>query len=245
MSSSLPRRALLGIATATALVGCAATKTVVLDRQAAAGIKRIGLPTVGMPKSPDVTVINTASKQMAGFGLIGAIGALSGSIVRGNRSDSLVRMMAAQNFDPGPAFNALLVTDLQAKGFEVVPIPINPRRAFLPTAPSSPAYDAVLDCYVFQYGFTALDDSDSSPYRATVIVPVRLVGGSGAVLMEDTVVISGSGVPTPATATAGPTEPTPVAFTSFSDAEKDPATAVNALRSAFELAATGIVRRAS
>ena len=215
-----------------------------------ATVKRIGLPVVGTPRSPDVTVLNGVSTRMAGLGLIGAIGALSGSVVRGNRSDALVGMMAARGFDPGPALTAMLTAALGAKGFTVVPEAADPKRRFLPAIAAMPDCDAVLDCYISTYGFVAASDADDSPYRATIAVPARLIGSGGAVLMQDTVVVSGGGE-MPAGAPARPDAPpapvvaAPGTFLSFSDAENNPAAAIDALRAVFETAAAGVVRRIS
>ncbi len=250
MPAIVARRTTLIAAASAVLAGCAGNKPVVLDRQAMVAVQRIGLPAVRVPHSPDVRVVNGLSTRMAGFGLIGAIGSVSGSVVRGNRSDSLVRMMAARRFDPGPALTTMLAAALAAKGFTVVPVAADPKRRFLPTVATAPEYDAVLDCYVSTYGFTALDDSDDSPFRATVAVPARLIGAGGAVLMQDTAVVSGGATPadTPpgsAASAVAPGATAPGTFRSFSDAEKDQAVAIDALRAAFETAAAGVVRRIS
>lgn len=252
MLTQITRRNVLLGAVAASLAGCAVKQPIVLDRQAMAGIKRIGLPTVGVAGSPDVRVLNAVSDRMAGFGLIGAIGAMSGMVVRGNRSDSVRRMMAARGFDPGPALTAMLTADLQAKGFTVVPIAADPKRSYLPSVAESPAYDAVLDCYVSIYGYHALDDSDDSPYRTIIGVPARLIGRGNVVLMEDTVAVSAgqtppgpvpSGSPAPSPAPAGANMNRAGVFTSFSDVEKDPVVAIDAMRAVFETAAAGVVRR--
>lgn len=252
---AIRRTVLIGAASAI-LAGCARNGPIVLDRQAMAGIKRIGLPMVGVARSPDVRVVNGVSERMAGLGLVGAIGAISGSIVRANRSDAVVSMMAARGFDPGPALTAMLDSALKARGFIVVPMAAEPKRSFLTTIAAAPEYDAVLDCYVSTYGFYALNDSDDSPFRASVAVPARLVGAGGAVLMQDTVVISSGDKPAvtsaavaggasalPATPPLEPGAAAPGTFRSFSDAEKDPTSAVESLRVAFQLAAAGVVRR--
>ena len=232
------RTALIAAASAT-LAGCGPTKPIVLDREAMVGIKRIGLPVAGVLRSPDVNVVNGISERVAGLGLIGAIASISGSVVRGNRSDALARMMGARDFDPGPALTAMLAADLGANGFIVVPMEADPKRRVPVAVTGSAACDAVLDCFVSTYGFTALNDADDSPYRATVVVPTRLARRDGTVLMQDAVVIS-AGETTDKT---NPGVTAPGTFRSFSDVEKDPVAAVDALRAAFEAAAAGVVRR--
>ena len=226
---SFSRRNLL-IAVLPALAGCAA-KPIVLDRQSAARIKRIGLPTIGIPSSPTVSVINAVSNQL------GLIGLIAGATVRSNRRDSLARLLATRSFDARALLSAALAAQLAARGMTLVPFAADPTRSdFLPAVPDSPAYDAVLDLYISQYGFIARSDADRDPYRATVSAPVRLVATPGHdILMKDIVDIS----------TAEGTAPnTPkLTFTSFSEVETDPAAGVAALSVAFNDLATGIVSR--
>lgn len=225
----LSRRNVL-LAVVPALAGCVA-KPIILDRQAAANIKRIGLPTIGMPTSPTVTVINAVSNQL------GVIGLIAGATVRSNRRDALSRILASRGFDARSLLSAALTTQLTARGMTLVPFPVDPNRSdFLASVPASPAYDAVLDLYVSEYGFVALSDADADPYRATIQTPVRLVATPGRdILMKDSITISSSDT----TATA----PKKLTFSSFSDIENDPAAGVAALSAAFEDLATGIVRR--
>ena len=145
------------IAVLPALAGCAA-KPIVLDRQSAARIKRIGLPTIGIPSSSTVSVINAVSNQL------GLIGLIAGATVRSNRRDSLARLLAARSFDARALLSAALATQLADRGMTLVPFAAAPNRSdFLAAVPDSPAYDAVLDLYVSQYGFIARSDADSGP----------------------------------------------------------------------------------
>jgi hypothetical protein len=201
-----------------------------------ADVKRIGMPTPGFPRSVDIVVTNTTSRYF------GSIGQITGSIIRGNRSDAVTAMMASRGMDPRAAFQTVLADRLAAHRLAVVPEQASAtRRDFLPTYAGGGDRDAILDTVVSQYGFLALDDSDSSPFRPTVLVRTRLTSAHDrSVLMVDTVLING--VQGPALAADG-TALGLATFKDFTELEASPDRAVASLRQAFAAAADGVVAR--
>ena len=201
-----------------------------------ADVRRIGLPTTGFPRSVDIVVTNATSRYF------GSIGQITGSIIRGNRSDAVTAMMAAHGMDPRSTFQAALADRLAARKLLVVPEQASAtRRDFLPSYGGGDGRDAILDTVVAQYGFVALDDSDTSPFRPTVVVKTRLTHARDrSVLMEDMVLTNG--VQGPALAADG--APLGLAtFKDFTELEANPARAVASLRQAFAAAADGVVAR--
>ena len=167
MHGPLPRRGFLAL-TLAGLAGCA-SKPIVLDRAAMSDVKRIGVPTPGFPRSVDIVVTNATSRYF------GSIGQITGSIIRGNRSDAVTAMMASRGMDPRATFQTALADRLATRKLAVVPEQASAtRNGFLPTYAGGDGRDAILDTVVPQYGFLALDDSDSSPFRPTVLVRTRL-----------------------------------------------------------------------
>lgn len=230
----IARRWLL-LGSAAGLAGCV-TKPVVLDRSQMAGVKRIGIPGVGFPSSPTVDVINGIGKQ---FGLVGLV---STGIVQSNRSDAVTELMRAQSFDPRASFTQSVVDQLQSRGLTAIAAAGSERRSdYLDSYAALTDVDAVLDMYVFRYGFAALDDRDRSPYRPTVYLGARLVSTRDrSVLMQDKVYLNGIDAPLPQPG-GGP--PAPYAFETFSQVTDDPARAVSALRESLRFAAASVVER--
>ena len=72
---------------------------------------------------------------------------------------------------------------------------------------------------------------------------VRLAAGNGAVLMEDTVVVSAGDVPAGSVPDVAAPPVTTGTFRSFSDVERNPVAGIDALRAVFRSAAAGVVHR--
>lgn len=217
------RRALL-IGTA-ALVGCASTGPVVLDRQALAGVRRVAVPTPGMPAQPTVEVVNGVPGQL------GVLGRIAGDAAHDRRVEVLGSLLQAQGLHASDTLQRDLIDRLRARGFGPVPQSADPaRQAFLSADPADPAHDATLDVYVTRYGFVALSEASSEPYHPTIGLAVRLTRASDtAVLLRDAITIGDvAGAPT---------------FGSFVGIENDPARAAASLRLAFSAAADQVMQR--
>ncbi|WP_376090149.1 hypothetical protein ACE7GA_19260 [Roseomonas sp. CCTCC AB2023176] len=221
---------LVGVA---GLAGCATNPPVAIDREAMARVKRVAVPTVAFPGSPDIAVTNTASQH---FGLIGAV---AGAVVRNNRIEAIKTMLASQRFDAQAQFDLALSERLVARNLAIVRETASPvRRNFLETYRQGADRDAVLDVVVLAYGFLAHDDRDTSPYRPTVLVRARLVDARDrSVMMQDAVTING------VEGTVGAADPGQATFSSFSQMEARPDLTVASLRAALTAAADGVVRR--
>lgn len=217
------------------LAGCAA-KPVLLDRSAMAGVKRVGLPTIGAPGSPTVQVAQPIGNSF------GAIGILSTAIVRGNRESALKALLASQALDAQSCLTQAVTDDLRAQGLTVVPMAADSRRSsFVARADGEPTVQAILDIYISQYGFIAASDSDDAPYHPSVILAARLIGAQDrTVMMQDTVALNEIDVPLPQPNGA---PPAPYAFYTFSQVTDDPVRAAMALRGALKYAADSVGKR--
>jgi hypothetical protein len=216
------------------LLASCAMKPVAVDKASMAGVKRVGLPNPGFPNSPEVAVLNGIGQQ---FGLIGLV---STAIVRGNRSDAVVALMASKGFDPHYYFRDKLTARLQALNIEAVPEPAAVgRSSFLKDYAFASTDDAVLDVFVSRYGFFAFSDRDDTPYRPGVSLSMRLVSARDrSVLMQDTVLNTGIDAPV-----GKGTGSVPPSFTSFSDVTGNPDLAVTSLQLALAYAADTIGSR--
>lgn len=231
--ASFPRRGILALGL-VGLAGCA-TKPIVIDRAAMAGVRRIAVPTVGFPSSPDVQVRDSVASR---FGLIGLA---TESIMRGNRSDAVKAILAARGFDPRAHLQTALTERLAARGLTVLPEPADAARGDFLQTYATGGRDAVLDTWVSQYGFVALSDASDAPFRPNVTLNTRLVQARDkSVLMQDTVLIDGVVEPVPARDSPPLGAST---FRNFAEIEANPDRAVAGLRAALASAADGVVRR--
>lgn len=216
------RTLLIGAAT---LAGCASTGPVALDRQALASVRRVAVPTPGIPAQPTVEVVNGVPGQL------GVLGLIAGDAAHNRRVEVLGNLLDAQGLHASDTLQRALLDRLRARGFGPVPQSADPaRQAFLSADPADPAHDATLDVYITRYGFVALSEASNEPYRPTVGLAVRLTRASdAAVLLRDAITISDvAGAPT---------------FGSFVGIENDPARAAASLRQAFATAADRVVQR--
>lgn len=234
MHSPVTRRNILITATVL-LAGCAA-KPVILDREAMAGVKRVAIPPVGLPRYPTILVRDAVANHL------GLIGLIAGTTVRSNRIDAMQAMVTAQGLDPQRHLHAALTTRLQSHGLAIAPMPADPaRRDFLAAYPPEPPRDATLDVIVNRYGYEALNDRDDQPYRPTIVLSARLVSQrDSSILMQDTVIISG--LPSRVDADLN-NKDLATTFPTFTAIQADPAHAISVLRQAFDAAADGIVKR--
>jgi hypothetical protein len=207
-----------------------------------ANVHTLAITTIGMPESPTVRVINTASDRIAAFGLIGLTATAVGATMRSNRRAAIRDIMATEKFDPQSYLQAALEQSLRARSLVPVRVDAAPARdAFLPAVPPGLSQDALLDGYVSDYGFFAASDSDADPFRPSVTLHIQFVDArDNTVLMRDTVLISVGDGPAKA---ADNTDLGQLTFTTFSDVETNPKRAVTALRYALDQAAIGAVKR--
>lgn len=227
------RRTLL--AGTVGLLAACAPKPIVLDRGAATGIKTVAIPTVGLPSSPTVTVVNGIGKRLS------IIGFTTANIVESNRETALAGIIKAQGLDLRAYLTEALTSRLSKDGKTVSGVPADGTRSdFLKTYDPVHA-DALLDVTVTRYGFSAQTDYDVSPYRAYATAGARLVQVSDrSVLMQG--YVSSPGVfdqPDPDSDPSGPV----FQFNPFSDITDHPQKAVAALRLALNSLADAIHAR--
>lgn len=177
---------LLLLAGLIGLAGCAGTPAVPYDRGTAGNVKTIGLLT---PSYPDRAYVILASSVGQSFGLIGA---LVDAGMRSNREASFSSLLATQRYSLPDAFEARLVSALQAQGYTVERIAVTRDKPKFLTdyhiAAAVPV-DAYLDCFSGGYGYIASGITNSSPYRPVFAVACKLVRASDdAILMRDSVI---------------------------------------------------------
>jgi hypothetical protein len=167
------------------LAACAGQPEIPYDRTAAASNKTIGLLTPGWPSGPSSFLASNVGQS---FGLVGAL--VNAGIQTGRESD-LQLILTEQKVDTNLTFVTALTANLQAKGFTVVPLAADAKRAAtLKKYPAAGAnnVDSYLDVAVTNYGYLAAGIGSSNPYRPWCVANVKLIRASdSAVLMQDIV----------------------------------------------------------
>jgi hypothetical protein len=166
------------------LVSCA-QKPIPFDKTSAGEIKRIGLIT---PLVPPRARVYLASSVGGAFGLIGG---LVEATMQENREKTFLALMGKEQFSASEALNHALVAELQARGYEVVPVSApRDKDNFIQKPPAvDPPVDAYLDVVVDFYGYTASGISSSNPYRPFAGFQTRLLRAKdNSVLMKDQIV---------------------------------------------------------
>jgi hypothetical protein len=177
----------LGVALAALLTvaACASQPEIPYDRTAAPNNKTIGLLTPGWPSGPTAFL---ASSPGQSFGLVGAL--IDAGIQSGRETD-LKQILDSQKVDANADFVTTLTSNLQAKGFTVVPVAADAKRnKALKKYPAAGTdqVDSYLDVAVTQYGYLAAGIGSDNPYRPWCETSVKLVRASdGAVLLQDSV----------------------------------------------------------
>jgi hypothetical protein len=166
------------------VAACATQPEIPYDRSATANNKTIGLLTPGWPSGPSAVL---ASDMGRSFGLIGA---LVDASMQSSRESELKQILVSKNIDVNSMFVGRLKSNLEGKGFKVVPIDSDGKRAALlkkyPAAMDG--VDSYLDVVVPNYGLLAAGISKDAPYRPWFVSQVKLVRATDAgVLMQDTV----------------------------------------------------------
>ena len=167
------------------LAACASQPEIPYDRSAAVSNKTIGLLTPGWPSGPTSFLASNVGQS---FGLVGAL--VNAGIQTGRESD-LELILTQQKVDANSIFVTALTANLAAKGFAIVPVMADAKRAaFLKTYPKAGTdkVDSYLDVAVTNYGYLAAGIGASNPYRPWCVANVKLIRASdGAVLMQDSV----------------------------------------------------------
>ncbi len=166
------------------MAGCATQPEIPYDRSAAHDNKTIGLLTPGWSSGPSSVLASDVGKS---FGLIGA---LVDAGMQSNREKDLNALLAQKNIDVNVAFVSRLKSNLESKGFKVVPVSADPKRNALLKKYPGPAegVDSYLDVVVPNYGYLAAGIATDNPYRPWFVSQVKLVRASDAsVLMQDVV----------------------------------------------------------
>jgi hypothetical protein len=166
-----------------ALAGCAGQAEIPYDKSAEGGIKTVGVLTVDMQEEPSARLASDVGQS---FGLIGA---LVDAGMQSQRDSTLAGIMKSAGFSPRDAFQAALISSLQAHGYAAQIVPVTrPGSGYLKQYPPAgeSKVDAYLDITVFDYGFLAAGIGSSTPYRPFIYLHCKLVRASdGAVLMQD------------------------------------------------------------
>ena len=227
---------LAAVAAFTLLVAACAPPKVPYDR--ADGVKTIGVVT---PRFPDGPVVFLASSVGQSFGLIGA---LIDAGMQADRETKFKAVLDDQKFAASDVFIQALTTELQARGYTVVVIPMTrdgTEFAAKYPANSDPKVDAYLDLVTYHYGYIAAGIRDAAPYRPAYALKARLVSAkNAALLMQDSIAYN------PLRAAAASTEYVTIApdpeygFTNFDALLADPNKAVKGLRIATEQSAQAV-----
>jgi hypothetical protein len=210
------------------LVGCAIPE-VPYDRGTAGTVKRIGIVTPQLPKRAYVALATSPGKNL------GLIGGLVDAALQSDRESELKKLLDQRNFAVESVITGSLAAGLQARGYEVVMLPMTrDKEDFAPSYPEgapSPV-DAYLDVVATGYGYVAAGVGSDTPWRPSVRLKVRLASAKGlAVLMQDTIVYNPIGTPDK-TVTIAP-DPA-LQYVNFNSLMADPDGAVNGLRVAIE-----------
>jgi hypothetical protein len=213
-----------------ALVGCAIPE-VPYDRETAGGIRRIGVVT---PRFPNKAAVYLATSVGKNFGLIGA---LIDAGMQQERENKFERLLGDQHFVAETEFVQILTAGLEARGYEVVALPIKRDQPdFVAIYPTHEApVDAYLDLVTVGYGYVAAGIGANTPYRPAVGLKARLVRAKDqAVLMQDTIAYNPIGKPGQTVTIA----PDPAhQYRDFDSLMADPPGAVVGLRFALEQSA--------
>ncbi len=163
-----------------AVTACAPTNFTIPYDRAATRVQTIGLVTPFIKPEGQALLANGAGQS---FGLLGA---LVEAGVQSNRDSRFNAVLRQQQFSAINELNDRLRAALEAKGYQVVIIPV-PRSGtdFLRTYPASPApVDAYLDVTVNIYGYLSI--GRSAPYRPAFFGQMQLVDArNNAVLMRE------------------------------------------------------------
>jgi hypothetical protein len=168
------------------VAGCVtAPPEVPFDHTADTGIHTIGVPTPAMPDQPTVRL---ASDLGQSFGLVGA---LIDASMESNRNGKLWAMMQEESYVPRDVFNQDILAALKAHGYDASIVPVErDGHGQVKAYPAGQNFDAYLDItgIGIGYGYMAAGVGDANPYRPFVYLHCKLIrAGSGAVLMEDTI----------------------------------------------------------
>src|SRR5271156_222542 len=164
------------------LAGCAIPE-VPYDRETAGGIHRIGVVTPQIPHRPAVVLATSVGKNL------GLIGGLGGAALQSDREAKFKQLLDQRNFLAEAVFTQGIAAGLQARGYEVVMVPLTRDKSdFAASYPAEPSVDAYLDIVTTGYGYVAAGIGSDTPYRPVVVVKVRLTQAKGStILMQDTV----------------------------------------------------------
>lgn len=161
---------------------------VALDRNAAGPIKVIGILDPSIPKEPMVWVYGRASPLM----LLGFIGGMVDASIQLERGKKFHAELVARQFDLRSLLVASLTTELTARGYQVVTVPVvREKEGYLESIPATldPTIDLVIDPWVVNYGYVAT--TITAPFRPNIALRYKGIRvRDKAVLVEDAVVIS-------------------------------------------------------
>jgi len=212
------------------LSACAGRAEIPYDRSATPNVKIIGVLT---PAFPDAPIVARASSVGQSFGLIGA---LVEAGLQTSRESKFKSSIAGQQFMARETFLKDVHTQLGQHGYKVIDVPAGRPdssllKAYPPPTPAPPV-DAYLDVVVSSYGYVAAGVKDSTPYRPTLSIAVKLVNAKdSAVLLQDAIVYNPIG-PIKDVVTVAP-DPA-YAFTDSDVLAADPKNAVKGMHAAID-----------
>lgn len=219
-------------------VASCATPEIPYDR-AAENVKTIGIIEPGLPDGPTVVLASTVGQS---FGLVGA---LVDAGLQAARDSKFQGALDDASYSERERFVASVKIALEMRGYVVVPVSATRAKATAFMTKYPPKADANVDGYldlvVGNYGYVSAGIGDSTPYRPSMSVRVKLVRADDAkVLMEDAVVYNPVG-PAIAGARAVTISPNPVySFKDFDTLMGDRADAVKGLQDSVDQTAQTI-----
>lgn len=178
-------------ATLLAVAGCAKPKdpTIPFDRMSGPEIKTIGVITAEIPDGPAVELASTVGQTIGSAHLLlGILAMIVDETMQANREDDLEEILAAAKFDAREKWRDKIRTQLESQNYIVTFLNVTREKKgkFQTKYPQSANVDAFLDIQIPYYGYIAVDTSDSTPYRPTMLANARLIRKSdSSILMED------------------------------------------------------------
>jgi hypothetical protein len=174
-------RIVVGLGAALCLSACATAYVGKPYERSATEVKSIALADDSVPEKAIAFEVASVGSN---FGLIGALVDLG---IQSSRQDAVNDALTGVGFDAEAKLESRIATELGAQGYEVAPLPDQPRakRAFLQTYPTGGTADAYLDVVVQSYGY--LSAGAGKPFRPTVTANIRLVSAKdpSKTLMEN------------------------------------------------------------
>jgi hypothetical protein len=216
----------------TLLTACESMPTTSFDPAQRATVKKVGLAPVGLPEKAEVRIIAPVG---ANFGLIGAL--VEEGRAAAARTE-LEEVLTKAEYDFKTAIPAYLVQAMTAAGFETTSLAGNRKKEergkFMKAVPKDASVDAVLDVYVFSFGFFAA--GATTDYRPGAHIMARLVDAkTNKVLFQDQIMY-GALMPTYQKAIVIPADPS-VVFKDRPGLQADPTVTRAALEKALQAVA--------